>query len=231
MFLQNQFVDEFNRLMPAMVGRLSLAAVLGAAVGLERTLDDRPAGLRTSMFICFGASLFTILSGELAGAHNEDHSRIAANIITGIGFIGAGSIIHAKNTVVGLTSAATIFVVAAIGMAAGAGLYTSAIYATIMILLALRLLGSFESRYNIKSYALRYEVTGQDAAKMTVAIAEVLDSCDKLLHNPMTVPLREHTKIVFEIMGRRRMHQHLLHRLTEQPEIKTAKSIPAPVED
>jgi putative Mg2+ transporter-C (MgtC) family protein len=113
LLFENSLVNELNRLMPAMVGRLSLAAALGAAVGLERTLNDRPAGLRTGMFICFGSSLFTILSIEIGGPGNPD--RIAANIITGIGFIGAGSIIHSKNTVVGLTSAATIFVIAAIG--------------------------------------------------------------------------------------------------------------------
>src|SRR5579884_2379883 len=97
--------------------RLLVAAVLGGFIGLERELKRRPAGLRTNMFICFGASMFTLLSSELAGAFTGDHTRIAAQIIPGIGFIGAGSILHAKNNVSGLTTAATLFVVAAIGMA------------------------------------------------------------------------------------------------------------------
>ncbi len=224
-------VSEISRLMPAMVGRLSVAAVLGASIGLERTLDDKPAGLRTSMFICFGSALFTILSGELAGANNEDHSRIASNIITGIGFIGAGSILHSKNSVVGLTSAATIFVVAAIGMAVGTGLYASSIFATVLILLALRVLGGFENRYNIRSYALRYETSGPDIAKMTIAVADVLDAFDRVLHIASTVQLRERTKIVFNVTGRRNLHEKLLRRLSEQPEIKSAKHCPTPADE
>lgn len=229
MHFPSHFVDEMSRLMPEMAGRLTLAALLGAGIGLERTLDDRPAGLRTSMFICFGAALFTILSIEMADPANRD--RIAANIITGIGFIGAGSILHSKNTVTGLTSAATIFVVAAIGMAAGAGFYTSAIFATGLIVLALRLLGNLEGHYNIKSYPLRYEAVGQDAAQMKVAIAEALDFCHHSLCSPEVIQLRDRIKVVFEITARRRLHQQLLVHLAEQPEIKSAKSYSPAVED
>src|SRR5579864_1670229 len=93
--------------------RLVLAAFLGGAIGLERELSHKPAGLRTNMFICFGAAFYTILSVELAGEFLGDHTRIAAQIIPGIGFIGAGSILHARDKLVtGLTTAATIFVVA-----------------------------------------------------------------------------------------------------------------------
>ena len=88
--------------------RLLLAAVLGGIIGLERELKRRPAGLRTNMFICFGAAMFTNLSNSLAGTLGGDHTRIAAQIIPGIGFIGAGSIIHAKGSVTGLTTAATL---------------------------------------------------------------------------------------------------------------------------
>ena len=98
--------------------RLTLAAVLGGIIGLERAFKRKPAGLRTNMFICFGSAMFTILSNELAAEWGiGDHTRIAAQIIPGIGFIGAGSILHAKGSVTGLTTAATIFVVASIGMA------------------------------------------------------------------------------------------------------------------
>src|ERR1700692_2521863 len=98
--------------------RLVLAAVLGGIIGLERELRHRPAGLRTNMFICFGAALFTILSDALAVEHIGDHTRISAQIIPGIGFIGAGSILHNRGDLVtGITSAATLFVVASVGMA------------------------------------------------------------------------------------------------------------------
>jgi putative Mg2+ transporter-C (MgtC) family protein len=85
--------------------------------------------------------MFTVLSNQLAGGFGGDHTRVAAQIIPGIGFIGAGSILHSRGSIVGLTSAATIFVVAAVGMAAGGGLYLTAIFATIVILIALRVLG------------------------------------------------------------------------------------------
>src|SRR5579872_7577334 len=110
--------------------RLLLAAILGGAIGLERELRHRPAGLRTNLFICFGAALFTVLSRALA-AEPSDYTRIAAQIIPGIGFIGAGSILHTRGLTTGLTTAATIFVVASVGMAAGGGLYVTAAFATL----------------------------------------------------------------------------------------------------
>src|SRR4051812_44450085 len=135
--------------------RLILAAVLGGLIGIEREMKHKPAGLRTNMFICFGAALYTILSFRFSSASPD---RIAANIIPGIGFIGAGSILHSRGSVSGLTTAATIFVVASIGMAAGGGKYLPAIFATVVILIALNLLGWFERRFNLKSSLMGYAV-------------------------------------------------------------------------
>src|SRR6516164_865329 len=106
--------------------RLVIAALLGGAIGLEREMKHRPAGLRTNLFMCFGSALFTVLSELLADKWPGDHTRIAAQIIPGIGFIGAGSILHSRGSVSGLTTAATVFVVAGVGMAAGGGLYITA---------------------------------------------------------------------------------------------------------
>ena len=145
-------------LSKAMV-RLVLAAVLGGIIGLERELKRKPAGLRTNMFICFGSAMFTILSTELAGSFGiGDHTRIAAQIIPGIGFIGAGSILHDKGGVSGITTAATIFVVASIGMAAGGGLYLVAIFSTMLIYLALHLLGILERQLNLKPLTMNYTI-------------------------------------------------------------------------
>src|SRR5258707_14824092 len=133
------------------VPRLALAAFLGGLIGLERQLKHRPAGLRTNMFICFGAAMYTILSIELTKDMGPgDHTRIAAQIIPGIGFIGAGSILHAKNGVSGLTTAATLFVVASIGMACGGGLYLSAIFATLLIFIGLFSLGRGGKQFKLK---------------------------------------------------------------------------------
>jgi uncharacterized membrane protein YhiD involved in acid resistance len=139
--------------------RVLMAAILGGLIGLEREWKHRAAGLRTNMFICFGAAMFTLLSERLAGVPS-DAARIAAQIIPGIGFIGAGSIIHNRGLTTGLTSAATIFVVASIGMAAGGGLYLTAIFATGLVLLSLYLLGQIEETFNLKLLTSSYEVTG-----------------------------------------------------------------------
>jgi putative Mg2+ transporter-C (MgtC) family protein len=142
---------EINPAVASAIERLVLAAFLGGAIGFERELRHKAAGLRTNMLICFGSAMFTVLSGELAGSLGGDHTRIAAQIIPGIGFIGAGTILHARGSIVGLTSAATLFVTASVGMAVGGGLYLTAIFATIAVLLALVVLGKLEGYFEHRS--------------------------------------------------------------------------------
>src|SRR5947207_10090364 len=143
------------------IEKLVLAAVLGGLIGLEREAKHRPAGLRTNLFICMGAAMFTLLSDQLAVLHMGDHTRIAAQIIPGIGFIGAGSILHARGDLVtGITTASTLFVVASIGMAVGGGQYVLAIVATLLILGVLLLLGGIERGLNLKVMVHAYEVAG-----------------------------------------------------------------------
>jgi putative Mg2+ transporter-C (MgtC) family protein len=120
------------------VGRLAIAAVLGAAVGIERELREREAGIRTHLLVSLGACLFTIVGAY--GFHNfsaVDPTRIAAQVVTGIGFLGAGAIIREGISVRGLTTAASLWVVAAIGMAAGAGYYWPAVAGTALTVIAL----------------------------------------------------------------------------------------------
>ena len=128
------------------LGRLALAAALGSIIGLEREFREREAGLRTHLLVSLGSALFTIVSAF--GFHDVlthdpqvvvrlDPSRIAAQIVSGIGFLGAGAIIRQGLSIRGLTTAATLWVVAAIGMAAGAGFYSVAIITTIVALVAL----------------------------------------------------------------------------------------------
>src|SRR5579863_8394355 len=148
------FVDLMHQelasgLVSSSVLRLLLAAILGGLIGLERELKHRAAGLRTNMFICFGAAMYTLLSQKLAGVPG-DSARIAAQIIPGIGFIGAGSILHTRGLTTGLTSAATLFVVASVGMAAGGGHFVTAVFATGVVLLSLFALGHIEETFNLK---------------------------------------------------------------------------------
>jgi putative Mg2+ transporter-C (MgtC) family protein len=140
--------------------RLLVAAVLGGAVGLERELNHKPAGIRTNLLICLGAALFTILSDDMASAFGGDHTRIAAQIIPGIGFIGAGVVIRERGTVIGITSAATIFVVASIGMAVGAGLYGIGVICAAILLASLVVIGRLEQRLGLHMRLMNFRVTG-----------------------------------------------------------------------
>ncbi len=128
--------------------KLSTAVLLGGAIGLERQIAGKPAGLRTNILICMGSALLMDLSMNLAGADGRvgDPARIAAQVVTGIGFLGAGTIMQSKGTISGLTSAATIWTVAAIGLTVGAGFFVEALGAGLMVLVVLLVLGHFEHR-------------------------------------------------------------------------------------
>ena len=132
--------------------KLLLAVILGGLIGLEREIAGKPAGLRTNILICVGAALLTDVSVQIGASASPglprvgDPARIAAQIVTGIGFIGAGTIMQAKGTVIGLTSAATIWVVAAIGMAIGAGQYVEATGTGLLVALVLAGLGTLEHK-------------------------------------------------------------------------------------
>lgn len=185
------------------IARLVVAAILGGIIGLERQLRHKPAGLRTNMFMCFGSAMFTVLSDQLAGGFGGDHTRVAAQIIPGIGFIGAGSILHARGSVMGLTTAATLFVVAGIGMAAGGGLYAAAIFATIVILIALAVLGKLEARFGMRSLTTTYEVTGVNAETVLVEANRVLDEVHCTMQNVRVAGSPGHVRVLFNVDGLR----------------------------
>ena len=181
--------------------RLLLAAILGGLIGLEREFKHRPAGLRTNMFICFGAALFTLLSRGLA-AEPSDYTRIAAQIIPGIGFIGAGSIIHTRGLTTGLTTAATIFVVASVGMATGGGLYLTALFATAIVLGSLFLLGYMEETFNIKLLIKSYEVTGSSVEQISHEVTRILEPYHRLMLNVLIGDTGKHVRLQFDVEGR-----------------------------
>ena len=197
--------------------RLIIAAFLGGAIGLEREMKRKPAGLRTNMFICFGAAMFTILSEELASQWPGDHTRIAAQIIPGIGFIGAGSILHSRGSVTGLTTAATLFVVAGVGMAAGGGLYLPAIFATIVILMALNVLGFLESKFSLKLIQMTYEISGEDSAAVIDGINVALADEHKMMQTVQVARVDHHSRVQFSVDATRVEHERLLSRLRQIP--------------
>ena len=125
--------------------RLTVGLVLGAIIGLERELGRQPAGFRTHSLVSLGAALFTVVSAYGFTGDLVDPTRIAAQIVSGIGFIGAGTILQYRGAIRGLTTAASLWSVAAIGTAAGAGLYVVAIVGTALILVVLAILDRIEA--------------------------------------------------------------------------------------
>ena len=206
--------------------RLTLAAILGGIIGLERELKRKPAGLRTNMFICFGSAMFTILSSDLASDWGGDHTRIAAQIIPGIGFIGAGSILHAKGSVSGLTTAATLFVVASIGMACGGGLYLPAIFATMLIYLALHLLGLLERRFNLKPLMMNYIVVSEKSADdLVTEVNSILEDHGKEMQGLRLSRTNGKEKMVFSVDGTRSEHTELARRLRQSEDLRNLETV------
>lgn len=201
-------------LTPAIVLRLVLASVLGGLVGLERELRGKPAGLRTNMFICAGSALFTVLSEMIAFRTGGDPTRIASNLIPGIGFIGAGSIIRAQGSVHGLTTAATIFVLASVGMAVGSGFYWTGVFAAVMMVLALSLLGWLERHFEWKTEVRSYELQLPESELLVTTVMPELERRELRPHNFTLRPLDGKVQVRFDLDASMDQHRELLKKLT-----------------
>src|SRR5436305_4622632 len=160
---------------PSIPVKLLLAAILGGIIGIEREIRDKPAGLRTNILICVGSTLFMSISTRVAQMVGGDPTRIAAQIISGIGFLGAGAVLHSHGFVMGLTTAATIWVVAGVGMALGSGMYLVAVFATAMSLVTLYFLSFVEDRIQGRrsySYSLVVSDLNQALASVNLILQE-----------------------------------------------------------
>jgi putative Mg2+ transporter-C (MgtC) family protein len=200
-------------------GRLLVATVLGGVIGLERELSHKAAGLRTNLLICLGSAFFTLLSPVLAGEAGTNRGQVASNIVQGIGFLGAGLIIHNRSRVSGLTSAASVWVVASIGMACGAGLYLAATAATFTVIAALLLVGFLEQRANLKIYPLIYEARGHDQTRMLESILGAMDKAGERLCSVENDAIGALQRVTFSLIATKKRHQHIHESLLAQPSI------------
>jgi putative Mg2+ transporter-C (MgtC) family protein len=219
-------IREIEQVLSSALARLLVAAILGGVIGLERQLRHKPAGLRTNMFICLGAAMFTLLSKELAGGPS-DSARIAAQIIPGIGFIGAGSILHARGSVTGLTTAATLFVVASVGMAVGGGLYVTAVFATVLILLALAVLGKLETSFALKTVLTSYEVTGRNVEAMLREVNRALEDLKLTMQNVHLASADGQSRLIFGVDCGREERNLLSLRLHESNAFASVSTVGA----
>ncbi len=190
--------------------RLLLACALGGVIGLEREWRHKPSGVRTNLLICFASALFTYLSPLIAGELSTSKGQIASNIVQGVGFLGAGLILHNRNRVSGLTSAATVFAVAAVGMTCGAGLYLPAAFATLLILLALEAVGAVETLTNLKQQSRIYEVRGSDAPTMQLSVLQAMDVEQQRLDPVDRDDFAGMARLSFTVMATRSGHRRLI---------------------
>ena len=213
------------------VGRLLVACVLGALVGIEREVNKKAAGVRTNLLIAMGAAFFTILSPVLAGEGGSNRGQVASNIVQGIGFLGAGLIIHNRSRISGLTSAASVWVVASIGMACGAGLYAAAVVAAIFIVLALEVVGFLERRANLKIYPLTYEARGRDQTLMLQSILDAMDKAGVQLVGVERDAIGNLQRVSFSLTATKRRHESLHTKLLAEPAIDALLTFRDPEED
>ena len=195
--------------------RLIFALLVGGLIGIEREIKDKPAGMRTNMLMCMGSCLLMILSIEVANGTGgqADPGRIAAQVVTGIGFLGAGTIIHSRLTVTGLTTAATLWFVAAIGLVIGAGHYLLSTIAALLILLTLTTLGKFEKKLSghRRRHLLQFRL---------VPNSDAMNAVKKLLSDNEITPedvslnkVGESTIVYIEYVAPNSKHQALMEKM------------------
>lgn len=225
--------DRLEQLVVAngLIGRLLLAALLGGLIGLVRELNRKSAGIRTNLLICMASAFFTTLSPILAGANGSNKGQVASNIVQGIGFLGAGLILHNRSRVSGLASAASIWVVASIGMACGAGLYAAAVVGAFIVIVALAVVGFLEQGLSLKAYPVTYEARGRDQPGMMKSILDSMDQLRQRLMDVETDAIGELQRISFSLAATKRQHERLSADLNAKPAIDKLLTFRDPEDD
>jgi putative Mg2+ transporter-C (MgtC) family protein len=202
--------------------RIVLAAFLGGVIGLEREMSGKPAGLRTNLLICVGAAMLTDLSvgfGNAFGADpaRVDPSRIAAQVVTGIGFLGAGTILQTRGRVTGLTTAATLWVVAAVGMSVGAHAYVAATEATAIVLIALTILGRIENTLLRRRAFHRYTFSLDADTALLSTLEGAFRGSGLQVRGESLERGPDGFHAVFEVTGPARVHEQMARSLVMLP--------------
>jgi putative Mg2+ transporter-C (MgtC) family protein len=216
----DQLVDIFKL---ELMLQLGLASLLGGAIGLERELGGKPAGLRTNILICLGSVLYTHLSVAMVGG-TADPTRVAGQIVTGVGFIGAGTILHARGAVVGLTSAATIWVVAAIGVALGSGFYLEGVGTTLVVLAVLAGLGRLEKLIERQSMRSRITIHARPGPTVLEDLEGLVRRAGLELSGVSSRQENVDLVIDFDIRGSKRLHDQVMITLLHHDYVRTVST-------
>lgn len=201
--------------------KLGLAILVGGLIGFEREYRDKAAGFRTNILIAVGAALFTIFS--LRVGHEVNPTRIAANIVTGIGFLGAGAIMREEGKVAGLTTAATIWLTAALGMGIGAGEYAATLMATAGILVILWGFPFLERWIDRIHHTAAYEVTFRIDEEKWEQLNRALDEYRLVVAGQKKQKVDGAYLCVWKVIGKPRQHQRFLELLLDDPEIEAVR--------
>ena len=204
--------------------KIFIAMLAGGIIGFERELKDKPAGLRTNILVSTGSCLFVIFAFRVSELYDDDPGRIIGPIITGIGFLGAGTIIRARGSVKGLTSAATIWVVAGVGMSAGMGLFLLSLTISLLVLFILLILPKVEdviSVFGVKD--LEFVVVSKPTSKVSERTRRIMKNMGVSYSQMNVVKEDGKFKITFLAHGRQSDLTRLAYRLLEMPEVEGAK--------
>ncbi len=195
---------------------LGFALVIGIALGLERELAHKPAGLRTQALITFGTTVFIIAARSIGV---EAGGRVAANVLTGLGFLGGGAILRDRGNVRGLTTAALIWVNGALGIAVGLGEYVLAVSGAAITLLTLRALSAVEQKMDKKCRIFHYEIVAEETDELTRAVHEELSNSH--FQDGQVVMIRQSgtVSIRFAFCNPPSRHQQFAERLRQMPEL------------
>ena len=211
------------------IPKLFFSIVCGGLIGIERELKNKPAGMKTNILICMGSTLYTAVSIFIANSmaetgHYGDPSRVAAQIVSGIGFLGGGSIIQSRGTVQGLTTAATIWVVAALGILIGIGQGPIACVGTVFVLVVLVTTNWFEDRVLGRSLNFRCEVIADDPkGEVRLGINQSLAQNNLVLDDFTLSSQGQHYVFGFRYMGHRMDHKKFVLDLWNIPGIKEVR--------
>lgn len=198
--------------------RILLAVVAGGVIGLEREFRDKAAGFRTLIFICLGAAMFTLFSVKLAG--DKDPTRIAANIVSGVGFLGAGVILREGGKVIGLTTASTIWLTAALGMGIGGGALPLTFLAIVLILTTLWIFPRFEHWVDSRQDACHYRAMIDFNIEKATELDAVARKCGLAIHNFKLVKLGKEMICSWQTNGSQEAHRIFRDTLLKDPEVK-----------
>lgn len=229
--------DLSEMLRLGLLGRLVLAAILGGLIGLERELRAKPAGLRTNLLICMGAALLMEVSISVAGLADGvpraeggrvvgDPGRIAAQIVSGIGFLGAGTILQARGSITGLTTAATIWVVAAIGMAVGARAYVEALGTAVLVGLSLIVLARVEDSLIRRQRTHRYSLTLQPSLDLLTLVESTFREQGLKVEGESIEKTADGFEATYDISGPVRLHGPVMRMLAAHAGVLRLTRVP-----